>query len=471
MTTHVPALVVGAGISGLVCGYALRKSGIDALVVESSSRPGGLIRSERRDGYLLELGPQSFLGTQPLLDLCRELNIESELLVAPPRAPRFILVNGHLKRAPLSPSAFFASSLFNARTKWRVLRDALGHTKPPDADESIAAFVRRKFTPELLDEFVGPFVSGVYAGDPEKLSLRASFPQLHEAERSSGSIIRGMLHASKANSKSAEPKHKRPTLQSFREGNETLVKALAAKLGSSLRLYTEATSIRHTSADNPSPENKFIVSVRSEGANESIVADRLVLAAPTDSCAELLSTLHPSSSATLGTIEYAPVAVLSLGYPKAAVGHALDGFGFLAPRSEKIRTLGTVWNSSLFPGRAPDGDVLLTSFLGGATDPGAVSLSPQELVALNHKELTPILSIRQAPSFSNVQIYERALPQYNLGHLDRIPSSEQMKLLDTNLWLVGNYLRGPSIGTCAEEALSVADEIHARATMRQDRSP
>src|SRR5208282_5461910 len=173
MATHVPILIIGAGISGLACAYHLRKSGIDARIVEAGPRPGGVIRSERRDGFLLEIGPQSFSGTPPLRDLCRDLGIENELLEAPHSAPRFLLIKGLLEPAPLNPPSFFASSLFSLSTKWSILRDAIARSTPPYVDESVAAFTRRKFSAELLDKLVGPFVSGNDTGDPEKLSLRA----------------------------------------------------------------------------------------------------------------------------------------------------------------------------------------------------------------------------------------------------------------------------------------------------------
>ncbi|HEV1994571.1 MAG TPA: protoporphyrinogen oxidase, partial [Candidatus Acidoferrum sp.] len=183
MTRHVPALVVGAGISGLVCTYALRKAGIDAQLVEASQRPGGVINSVTRDGFLLELGPQSFSGTLALRVLCQDLGISDQVVQAPPRAPRYVLIDGQLRPVPLSPPAFFMSSLINASTKWALVRDILGKSTPPQGDESVAALVRRKFSPQLLDRLVGPFVSGIYAGDPERLSVRSAFPQLYEAEK------------------------------------------------------------------------------------------------------------------------------------------------------------------------------------------------------------------------------------------------------------------------------------------------
>jgi oxygen-dependent protoporphyrinogen oxidase len=456
VTSHAPVLVVGAGISGLVCAYSLRKSGIDAQIVEASRQPGGVIRSERRDGFLLELGPQSFSGTPQLLDLCRALSIENELIEAPPHAPRFLVLDGQLRQAPLSPPAFFASSLFSARTKWSILRDALGHSTPPDAGESVAAFTRRKFSPELLDKLVAPFVSGIYAGDPERLSLRAAFPQLFEAERTAGSIVRGMMRAAKSKT---GPKQL-PTLQTFREGNETLIRALASNLGPALRCGVEVTTIQRRGTRLPSPGAGFVIGAKTEAGTESIVADRLILAVPTYVAASLL---YPEAESPLGGFEYAPIAVVSLGYRQEDVKHSLGGFGFLVPRSEGLRTLGTVWNSSLFPDRAPQGSVLLTSFIGGATDPQAVALSAEEICAIVHREIRPILSIRGVATFSNVKIYPRALPQYNIGHTTRVGNLARESSFFLNLKLVGNYLRGPAVGACIEQALAVADEIRTAA--------
>jgi oxygen-dependent protoporphyrinogen oxidase len=201
-----------------------------------------------------------------------------------------------------------------------------------------------------------------------------------------------------------------------------------------------------------------VVQTLTEAGAESIIADRLVLAVPTYVAAKLL---QPDVTSSLRQIEYAPIAVVSLGYKKQDVGQALEGFGFLIPRSEHLRTLGTVWNSSLFPGRAPQGSVLLTSFIGGATDPQAVELFTEDKVSMVHREIAPILSIRSVPTFSSVEIYQRALPQYNLGHTARIANLQRESSSLLNLKLVGNYLRGPAIGACIEEALAVANEIRA----------
>ena len=452
MTRHVPALVVGGGISGLVCAYALRKAGIDAQVVEASPRPGGVIHSVTRDGFLLELGPQSFSGTPALRELCAELGISNELLQAPPHAPRYVLIGGALRPVPLSPPAFFMSSLINGSTKWALLRDILGKSIPPDGDESVATFVRRKFSPQLLDRLVGPFVSGIYAGDPERLSVRSAFPQLYEAEKSAGSIVRGMLRLAKAKKGPRE----RPTLLAFREGNETLVRALANKLGPALFTETAATEISRQQ------DGSFAIRLQSHGRDDSVSARSLILATPTDVTGRLLSRLDSSFDSLLSPIEYGAVAVVSLGYRQKDVGHSLDGFGFLVPRSAGLRVLGSVWNSSLFPGRAPEGQALLTSFVGGTTDSAAATLEPQELVSLVHREISPVLSVKSAPIFSNVTIWPRALPQYNLGHGDRLARIDQLRAQFPGIWLAGNYLRGPAIGSCLDQALAVAEHVRER---------
>ena len=465
MTHQVSALIVGGGISGLVCAHALHKAGMDALLVEASDRPGGSIHSLPLDGYLLELGPQSFSSTPPLLALIAELGIEADLVQAPPHAPRYILVGGALKQVPLSPPAFLTSDLVSAGTKWAVARDLFGKSRVPDQDESVAAFVRRKFSAELLDRLVGPFVSGVYAGDPERLSLRSAFPMLHDAEKRKGSVIRGMM------AKSGGSPRQRPTLQSFRDGTEVLALAIASGLGDRLQLNARVTRVELDAAGA-----SFQLTIRTPDKEETILANHVILATSADVAGELLRDVNPSLGSLLGAIEHAPVAVVSLGYRRSDVGHPLAGFGFLVPRSAGLRVLGTVWNSSLFPGRAPDGEVLLTSFVGGATDPGAAALSPEELTSLVDNELAPLMKIRQDTtagrgepypskfrgSFSHVTIYPRALPQYNLGHADRLAAIEGHRTKFPNLWLAGNYLRGPSVGACVEQSLSVGNEILSR---------
>ncbi len=272
-------------------------------------------------------------------------------------------------------------------------------------------------------------------------------------------MIRGLLRGAK---KPGQPTEK-PTLQTFRDGNQTLIDALVANLGSKLRCGTEVRRIRlsaptTTSRESPATASSvFEVTLSIDGHQQTLQADRLIIATPTQQAAALLRELDPRFESSLQPIQYAPVAVVSLGYPKTAVRHSLEGFGFLVPRSSGLRILGTVWNSSLFPCRAPDGHVLLTSFIGGALAPEVVTLSESEITAAVHRELAPILGISlQQPTFSHVQLWPRAIPQYQLGHAQHIARLAALHAQYPNLHFTGNYLHGPAIGACIEQALTTA---------------
>jgi oxygen-dependent protoporphyrinogen oxidase len=459
MPNQVQALVVGAGISGLATAFALQKSGILTIVVDSAARAGGVIHSEKREGYLLECGPQSFSGNSAITSVSSDLGLLSERLLADPKAPRYVLINGKLQLVPMGPG-MLASPLLSGGTRLALFRDMFGKSTPPEPDESVAEFVRRKFSATLLDRLVGPFVSGIYAGDPEKLSLRAAFPILYEAEKQFGSAIRGALKIMKARKAAVgDAPREKATLQTFQDGNESLIDALSERLGNSLYCNVEVVSLQALDPTTEPAAPRFRATLRTPKGEEVIEAERLILAVPTNVAGKLLAPLNSDFEAPFCGIEYAGIAVVSLGYRKEDVAHALDGFGFLVPRSAGLAILGSVWNSSLFPGRAPNGQALLTSFVGGATNPAALKQSPEELVAQVHNELTPLLGLRKEPVFRNVTIWPRAIPQYNLGHTARLATIDKLRGNFPGLYIVGNFLNGPAIGTCIEHALKVANEI------------
>ena len=451
MSSAPLTIVVGAGISGLTCAYALKKSGQNVLLLEAGARPGGVIESVAENGFLFELGPQSFSGTGPLFQLCEELGIADQLVEAPHRAPRYIWLNSKFVPVPFSPGAFLSSSLLSWRTKFSILTEVLRTSPPPDADESVATFVRAKFTQELLDRLVGPFISGIYAGDPEELSLRAAFPKIYEADKLSGSVVRGSIRLGK--NKTATQSARRPGLYSFQKGNATLTHALADSLGPEIRYNSEIDEEIARDGDH------FVLKIVGVGGEREIRADKLVLATPASVNADLLRLIAPAATFPSFDIEYAPVAVVSHGFHKSQVGADLRGFGFLIPRTENIRTLGCVWNSSLFPGRAPADHVLITSFIGGVRKPKIHRFSEQESVELVRREVGKILRISAEPVVERVTDYSSAIPQYNVGHLQRLQAIRDSVGKVPGLWFTGNYWNGPAIGACVEHALSVAEAV------------
>jgi protoporphyrinogen/coproporphyrinogen III oxidase len=448
--TVYPALVIGGGISGLACAYRLQQSGIPVRLLEAGSRPGGVIATKQTDGFLFELGPQSFLSTEPLIRLIDALGLKDQLLRANPRAPRYILVGGRLVAAPLAPPSLLKTTLFSAGTKWRLLTEILRSTHPPVDDESIAAFVRRKFGDELLNRFVAPFVSGVYAGDPERLSLRAAFPKIYEFEARHGSVLRGAMKSRPAK---GTP---RAGLCSFRDGMETLPRAIASRLGHSLLLEASVVGLRRGKSNgNP----WFEVDIARGNQREMLAANAVVVATPTNIASQMLQGISEEFAPLFSRIEYAPVAVVSACYRRDQILRPPDGFGFLVPRTEGLRVLGTVFNSALFAGRAPEEMVCFTSFAGGATDPQLCDLSNDEITETICGEVARVLGIQGKPVAINLQRYARALPQYNLGHTQIVKSLETLTEAVPGLFLSGNYLSGPSIGSCVEQADRTADAV------------
>lgn len=452
-------VVIGGGISGLTCAYGLKRQGADVVLLESSEDAGGLIGSVSKNGFLFERGPQSFQGTPALLDLIRELGIESELLEANPSAPRYVLRHGRLRKIPMSPQALVGSSLLGIGSRWKLVSEPFRRTTPPGHEESVAAFVRRKFGHEILEYLVSPFVSGVYAGDPEQLSLRAAFPTLDEWERQFGSVLRGAMKSRPANGE----RKKTPRLCSFRRGISTLTEALAHDLGASARTGVRVEQLRTVDGT----AGGFEIHLVESGRNTVLDASAVVLATPAYVSAHLLELISSQTAQLLSGIPYAPVAVVATGYYSKQFSEPPDGFGFLIPRKEKLRTLGTVWNSSLFPGRAPDGCVLMTSFLGGATDPELVQKPQDEIAAIANSDNQHILQIIGEPIASATWKYERALPQYNLGHGHIIERVREAQARLPRVFFAGNYLEGPAIGKCVEQAQRTADQIHERVSALQ----
>ena len=436
----------------MACAFRLKQFSLPVTLLEQSNRVGGVIDTVVQQGFLFETGPQSFLATPPVLDLIAAIGLDRGLLFADPGAPRYICLNGRLEPAPMSPPALLKSSLLNAGTKFRVLSELLRRSHPPADDESLADFVRRKFGQQLLDRLVGPFVSGVFAGNPEKLSARSAFPEVYAWEKQYGSVIRGVMKSRPAKGKS------RPGLCSFEQGNSTLVLRLREKLGDSVHVDTAAVAAQRGKSNGKS---LFEVSVTQRNRNESIAAEAVVLATPTDAAARILTGVSPRFAELLCRVAYAPVALVANGYGRSQVGHSLGGFGFLVPRTEGLHVLGTVWGSSLFPDRAPQDAVAITSFAGGATDSAFAAQPAEQIGAVVEQEISRILNITGPPVARLVMRHPRALPQYNVGHSALLAALRQELALFPGLFLAGNYLEGASVGSCVEQAFRTAEAVRA----------
>jgi len=447
VTSPHHTIIIGGGISGLACAWRLQQAGEPVLLLEESDRAGGAIQSVVRGGFVFELGPQSVLTNPALLELISGVGLDSEMLRADNRAPRFVLLDGRLHRVPMAPPSLLTTSLLSTRTKLRLLAEPFRKSAPPEPDESVAAFVRRKFGAELLERLVGPFVSGVYAGDPERLSLRSAFPAVYQWEKKYGSVLKGAM---KSRPSKDQP---RPGLCSFRGGLVALPRGIAQRLGASLRFQCRVTSLRKAAS------GRYMVAVECGGRKESLLANRLVVAASPLAASELLKELSPHLAATLARIPYAAVAIVSAGYRREQVRHPLEGFGFLVPRKEGLHVLGTVWSSSLFPGRAPAGMVSVASFVGGATNPNIVEKPEEEIFRVVEAEVARVLKIEGPPVERIVRSYRYALPQYNLGHSQILREMREELAKSPGLFFTGNYLEGPSVANCVEQAFRTADAV------------
>lgn len=449
-------IIIGAGISGLATAHYLQKSGRSVFLLECSDRAGGVMQSFDADGFLLERGPNSLRGTHEFLDLVDELNLSDQLVTADPKAPAYVYFQNVLHAVPMNPLALINSKLLSTTAKLRLLREPFIATRRDTGEESLASFVRRRLGDEVLERLVAPFVSGVYAGDPERLSVQASIARLAELEAKGGSIFAGAIKAMRAGNanKNKPARSLRPyRLCSFVRGLETLPDAMAKALGE--RLVTEARVQSISRISNL----KFEIRYQRRSQTITLNTNVLVIATPSYAAAELLCELAPELATLLAEIPYTSLAAVPLAYRVSQVARPLDGFGFLAPRNQGLRTLGSIWNSFLFPQRAPDGFVLTNNFIGGETNRDALQLSDDELTNIVHRDLQTVLGITVAPHRLPITRWQRAIPQYNLGHAARVATIEAALQKRPGLHLAGNYLHGVALGDLIRRGKELAAQL------------
>jgi oxygen-dependent protoporphyrinogen oxidase len=467
-------VVIGAGISGLACAFRLKQLGLSPLVLEASSRPGGAIETVRRNGFLFELGPQCPRFPASVWSLVHALGLESQFLPGDPKATRYILKDGALELAPFSPAGLFSTQLLSAKSKFRLLSEVFRNSSPPPQEESLAEFVQRKFGTEVLDYLVDPLVSTVFFGDASKMGMQSAFPALVEWEHSSGSLIRGALRSRKKKNAAAQSSRRAPSsnsasksgslrvtdslpsLGSFQSGMAALPERLAKELQGGLRYNQQITALTRSSAGGCQ-----IWEIHLENG-EPVSAESLIFAVPAFAAAILLKNTAPQLASLLNAIEYAPLCAVATAYNRSQVSHDLRGFGFMAPRAENRQTICTFWNSSLFPGRAPAGKVVLTTFAGRQGGDPVFFASEAECAQLVEKENAEAMGISGPPLDRVVWRSPRALPQYNVGHAQRVREIAEALRGLPNLQIVGNFLTGRSIGDCVQFATQAAENLHSR---------
>lgn len=449
MTEIRDVVVVGAGISGLTAAFHLVRGGVDAVVVEASDRVGGALRTRREGPWIFERGPNTVLQSRPAVGrLIAEASLEDERVLAADSAKkRYLFKDGRLQPLPSGPGSFLTTPLFPLSAKLRLLREPWIRRPPAGREESIADFVRRRLGGSFLDYAVGPFVSGVYAGDPERLSVRWAVSRIYALERDHGSLIRGAL----AKRKGPQPGG---GMISMDRGLDVLPGRLAEVVGD-VRTGSPARSVR-------SEDGVF----RVETEDGEVRAHEAVVAVPADAQAKLLDEVTAGRSRAFGEIPYAAVAVASYGFRREDVEHPLDGFGFLVPRKEAarsdLRILGCLFPSSLYHGRAPEGHVTVTAFAGGRTDPGILDLADDALHERMLGDLDGALGIRGEPVVRDLARWPRAIPQYEVGHGRFVDLAHGIEREIPGLHLAGNFMGGVSVPDCIQNATDLADRLLAK---------
>jgi len=448
-------VIIGGGISGLSLAYLLQREGpsVDLVLLEAEERLGGKIWTDRAEGFLCESGVNGFLNNKPkTLELSAELSL-SPLKSSDAARKRFIFSNGQLCPLPESPPAFFKSDLLSVWGRIRIIYEMFAPRGDKD-DESLADFGRRRLGREAFEKLIDPMASGIYAGDPGALSLKSCFPRIHELEMEYGSLIRAMIKLrmkAKKEGKAGPGAGPGGVLTSFPEGMETLILALKASLGNRVRPRSRVTSLQKTGG-------RYTVCLQDGSVVES---DVVVMAAPAHAASEILRDFDAVLSRSISEIPYPPVSVVCMGYRKDRIGRSLEGFGFLVPFREGRRILGTLWDSSIFPNRAPEGFVLLRTMLGGARASKLAAQDEGALVDMVAGELAEIMGIRVQPDFARVYIHDKAIPQYTIGHQERLDTIGRLLEKHKGLHLSGNAYRGISVNDCIANSYRLAGELTA----------
>jgi len=450
-------VIIGGGLSGLSLAIRLRERlpASSITVLEKRSQAGGNISTVHRDGFRVECGPNGIFDAKPsTIQLCRDLDLGDRLIAASEssRKNRYLFVNNKLQALPGSLWSFINSPLLSWRGKLNILMEKYRRSSAtPLEDESIAAFARRRAGKEVAEVLADAMVTGIHAGDPELLSVAAAFPRLPQFEREHGSVSRGFRAASKKRREEAATRGEKPQPQrlwSFREGLHVLVGAMRERLGESVVTGVSVRRVERT-------ESGWFV--KADG-RDSWEADAVILAAPAHEQANMIEELDPGLAFEMWSIPYSRVAVVALGFRGSEVP-AVDGFGYIAPQNTRRDLLGVQWCSSIFPERAPDGVVLWRALCGGWHRGEVVDWSDEKLVNSVRVELRSAMNVVAVPVFQHVARWPAAIPQYMIGHLDRVKRIEAKVANYPGLFVAGNAYHGVAMNDCTEQAFVLANRV------------
>lgn len=448
--------IVGGGITGLVAALGLRKAGFAPVVYEATSRVGGPMQTIERDGYLAECGPNTLLETSPSIrEIICDAGLESSLMYSDPRCEkRYLVRGGRMVAMPASIPGFITTPLFSLRAKLRLLREPFIPAAPVDTEETVEQFVLRRLGQEFLDYAIDPLVGGIYAGNPARLSVPHAFPKLRALELRYGSLLRGQFLGARERQRRAEVSKSLAKKISFTHGLGSLPAAIQQTLGEAVRLNSPVTAVERTA------EGWLVTSTRPDGSIATESHDAVLLAAPANRLARIKLTADREIDLdVLGGIQYPPVASVVLGFRREDVEHPLDGFGALIPRVEGFSTLGALFSSSLFPGRAPAGHVTISCYIGGMRAPELARRPEAELVDLAVRDLRRLVGVRGPVTFQQVRVFPHAIPQYETGfgrfkkHMDSVETSAP------GVFLAGHFRDGISLSDSMLAGGSAAGRI------------
>jgi oxygen-dependent protoporphyrinogen oxidase len=447
--------LIGGGITGLTAAFQLQRRNLPVTLYEADRRVGGVIQSVREDGYLAEFGPNTLLETSPKIgQLIADLGLTKRRLYSDPRAENRYLVRGRKTvRLPGSPGAFLRTPLFSSGAKLRLFVEPFIRRGRADREESVAEFVKRRLGQEFLDYAINPLIAGVYAGDPARLSVQHAFPKLHALEQRYGSLLLGQFLGARERKRRAEVSKQSAKKLSFDDGLQVLTETLQRQLGDAVRLNSPVVAIRQE-------PNGWTLTTRVDGREIQQEHSAVLYTGPAYRLADVqLSTEKPITLAPFSKINYPPVASVVLGFRREDVAHPLDGFGMLVPEVEGFNILGSLFSSSLFPNRAPDGYVTLTSYVGGTRAPELALRSKGELVELTTRDLRTLLGVRGKPTFQHCVLFRKAIPQYEVGYGRFKELMEQVEANAPGLFLAGNFRDGISLSDSIVSGCTAAERL------------